>query len=94
VTANVTLGDRAFARNADKPASMVIVDCRVDRSARCGGNDLYFANGPHAALRRRILGPLAQLDEPATESPSADLKERRANDLGPLPQRRCSATHV
>jgi hypothetical protein len=32
----------------------------------CRANDLYFLNGRHARLRRRILGPLALLDEPAT----------------------------
>jgi hypothetical protein len=43
VTANVTLGDRAFARNADKPASMVIVDCRVDGSAPAAAATIFIS---------------------------------------------------
>jgi len=38
--------------------------------------------------------PLALVGESATESPSADLKERRANDIESRPERTCSATHV
>jgi hypothetical protein len=38
--------------------------------------------------------PLALVGESATESPSADLKERRANDIESCPERKCSATHV